>query len=594
MSLRKLGRRIVLAFAFAILAIVGGNAVAGDLDGLWAAEKRFGPDLRGALTIEKRGDVFVADIGGRSASARLEKGELIFAFPSDAGGFRGRLAEGGRVIEGHWIQPPANAAGGQKLASPLRLARGPGGRWSGSVAPHDDVITFFLKVATDDKGVARAYLRNPERNIGFVMRADRLAIEGGKVKLVGKFFGRGAEMTIAEGAFDPNNDALPLRFPQFGATMDFRRADGDADAERAFYPRGAKPEPYVYVPPPARDDGWRVGTLSEVGIDRTKIDAFVDKLAREQMTSVGSQQIHALLIARHGKLVVEEYFHGQHRDLPHDTRSASKSFAAVLVGAAMRNGAPFATNSLVVDSVDPALLPKSVDPRLKTVRVEHLLTMSPGFDCDDQDQSSPGNEDAMQSQRAEPNWWRFALAVPMARSPGEKSVYCSMNPNLLGAVLSHETGRWLPELFDETVARPLGMRRYFLNLAPNGEPYLGGGALVAPRDFAKLGEIALRKGRWNGARILDETFAERMISPLVDLRSVQYGYLWWSMEVPYKDKKLRAVFAGGNGGQLVMAIPDLDLVVGFFGGNYGDGEATYRAQRSYVPEFILPAVDPGD
>lgn len=593
MSMRKVGRWIFGATALAILSVIGGSACAGDLDGLWAAEKRFGPDLRGALTIEKRGEAYVADIGGRSASTRPAKGELIFAFPGDAGGFHGRLVEGGRAIEGHWIQPPANAAGGQKLVSPLRLVVGPGGRWSGTVAPYDDVITFFLKVTTDDKGVARAYLRNPERNIGLVMQADRLATEDGKVKLVGKFFGRGAEMTLAEGAYDPNNDALPLRFAQFGTTMDFRRADGDAEAERAFYPRGASPAPFVYAPPPARDDGWRVGSLDEVGIDKSKIAAFVDRLAREQMTSVGSQQIHGVLIARHGKLVLEEYFHGQHRDLPHDTRSASKSFTALLAGAAMRKGAPFTTKSLVVESVDPALLPKSIDPRLKAVRVEHLLTMSPGFDCDDQDGNSPGNEDAMQGQRAEPNWWRFALAVPMARAPGEKSVYCSMNPNLLGAVLSHETGRWLPDLFDEAVARPLGMRRYFLNLAPNGEPYLGGGAFFAPRDFAKLGEVALRRGRWNGARILDEAFADRMISPLVDLRGVQYGYLWWSMELPYKDKKLRAVFAGGNGGQLVMAIPDLDLVVAFIGGNYSDGEATYRAQRSYVPEFILPAVEAG-
>jgi len=94
---------------------------------------------------------------------------------------------------------------------------------------------------------------------------------------------------------------------------------------------------------------------------------------------------------------------------------------------------------------------------------------------------------------------------------------------------------------------------------------------------------------WHGKRILDADFAKRASSPLHDLRGIQYGYLWWNIEYPYKDRKLRAYFAGGNGGQLVMAVPELDLVIATYGGNYAD-RVSLLLQQEYVPQYILPAV----
>jgi CubicO group peptidase (beta-lactamase class C family) len=77
---------------------------------------------------------------------------------------------------------------------------------------------------------------------------------------------------------------------------------------------------------------------------------------------------------------------------------------------------------------------------------------------------------------------------------------------------------------------------------------------------------------------------------LVELAGIHYGYLWWVTDYPYKDRTVRAFFAGGNGGQVVMSIPELDLVIAFYGGNYGD-RGTLVPQRVYVPEYILPAID---
>lgn len=75
-----------------------------------------------------------------------------------------------------------------------------------------------------------------------------------------------------------------------------------------------------------------------------------------------------------------------------------------------------------------------------------------------------------------------------------------------------------------------------------------------------------------------------------DRRPRQYGYLWWIIEYPYKGRTVRAYFAAGNGGQIVMGIPDLDLVIAFYGGNYND-PSLFIPQNVYVPEYILPAVN---
>jgi CubicO group peptidase (beta-lactamase class C family) len=78
-------------------------------------------------------------------------------------------------------------------------------------------------------------------------------------------------------------------------------------------------------------------------------------------------------------------------------------------------------------------------------------------------------------------------------------------------------------------------------------------------------------------------------SPLYELGSSRYGYLWWVTDVPYRSRTVRAFFAGGNGGQIVMGIPELDLVIAFYGGNYGD-PVFFKPESVFVPQYILPAV----
>ena len=145
------------------------------------------------------------------------------------------------------------------------------------------------------------------------------------------------------------------------------------------------------------------------------------------------------------------------------------------------------------------------------------------------------------------------------------------------------------DLFDRLVAAPMKISTYAWPLDPAGHPYGGGGARFLPRDFMKMGQLMLNGGTWQGRRILGREFVQRASSALHDFNKIQYGYLWWSVVYPYKDRTVRAYFASGNGGQIVMVVPDLDLVIAGFAANYSE-RAGRHIQENLVPNGILPAI----
>ena len=533
------------------------------LAGLWEAKRWYGPDARGTIVVRRDGTAWSADFIGRSIPMREERGVLTFAIPE--GLLRARVEKDG--IAGQWRQAP-KVSDGNLYEVPVHLRPDGANRWRGEIVPVDDTFTFYLVIGPNGE----AFLRNPERNTAIFWKVNRFVRDGRNVKV------QSDDRVLLEGTYDEENDTISLSVPGRGGTYDFKRATDDS----AFYPRGRKPEPYKYRPPLALNDGWPVGTLEDAHIDRAQVEKFIQMLIDAPIDDIHANDVHAILVARHGRLVLEEYFHGMTRDRLHDTRSASKSITSTLFGAAR---------------LDPSLPVyetlgfETDDPRKKAMKAEHLLTMSSGFYCDDSDEKAPGREDTMNEQTEEPDHYKYTLRVPMAYDPGVKAIYCSANPNLLGAVIAKKAGAPLFELFDRLVARPMQFGRYAFGLQPTGEPYMGGGMQILPRDFLKLGQLLLNDGMWHGTRVLTHDYVARASSPLFPLGKRKYGFLWWVDDRPYKDRNVRAVMALGNGGQITMAVPELDVVITFMGGNYADLTYIFSKTNPFVPETILGMVE---
>jgi CubicO group peptidase (beta-lactamase class C family) len=102
--------------------------------------------------------------------------------------------------------------------------------------------------------------------------------------------------------------------------------------------------------------------------------------------------------------------------------------------------------------------------------------------------------------------------------------------------------------------------------------------------------LILDAGAWNGRQIIDNETATRLVTPEVKIDGGRdYGYLWWTIDYPLDSGVVRAHFMAGNGGQIAMLIPELDLAIVFNAGNYSD-RVSFRIQEELIPRYILPAV----
>ena len=547
------------------------------LVGLWKAKRWFEPHVRGTLIIQRDGDAYTADMAGRVIPVTANGPELSFQLPNGRGSFRGKLASG--VIQGHWYEPSA---------LPVRLhAAGPN-RWIGALEGIERTFTLYLLVRKRPDGTLGVIVDNPERDWAARLGAESLVRDGNVVKLMGKRKGEKEEQTVVTGTYDAENDAISLPFPDQGGMFDFSREGDESD----FYPRGKNPSRYAWRRPPVLDDGWTTQSPEEAGIDRAALEAMIQMLIDRPMDSIDTPVVDALLIARNGKLVLEEYFRGEDREKLHALRSAQKSIVSVLAGAVMQTGAPLSVSSPVYKVMNGGSFPPDLEPRKRAMTLEHLLTMTSGTACDDWDDQAPYNEDAMwENEKNEPDFYRYALNLPMARDPGEKAAYCSAGANLALGMIGRATGESPVDLFDRLVARPMKIDHYVWPFNRGGQPYGAGGAAFRARDFLKFGQLMLDGGTWNGRRILSRDFVLRASSPLYPFNKRHYGYLWWVHEYPYKDHTVRAFWAGGSGGQAVTVIPQFDMVIATFGANYVSA-GTYYVQLDVIPNHVLPAVKP--
>jgi CubicO group peptidase (beta-lactamase class C family) len=131
-----------------------------------------------------------------------------------------------------------------------------------------------------------------------------------------------------------------------------------------------------------------------------------------------------------------------------------------------------------------------------------------------------------------------------------------------------------------------------MNLMPDGSGYVGGGIYLRPRDALKLGQLYLDKGRWQGRQIVDAAWVEASTQRHAQFSEDHgYGYAWHLHEFRVGDRTYREYAAEGNGGQFVIVVPELDLVVAISAGNYGDFP-TWSQFQQFVPEFVIPALHP--
>ena len=166
---------------------------------------------------------------------------------------------------------------------------------------------------------------------------------------------------------DADRLSLTMTYRRTLSVVVFTRRDRN-DAV-GFYPRTPDQGKYVYRMPQPQNDGWKTASLADVGMDTDKISQLVQSIQDTQNTDWNTPYIQGLLIARHGRLALEEYFYGFSSDRPHDMRSGGKSFTTTLLGIAMDHGAHVSLSTPVYSLFPEYKSFSNPDPRKQQMHI---------------------------------------------------------------------------------------------------------------------------------------------------------------------------------------------------------------------------------
>lgn len=341
--------------------------------------------------------------------------------------------------------------------------------------------------------------------------------------------------------------------------------------------------------PRVMNDGWPVASASSAGLSTERLQAMETAIRDGEFKKIGS-----IVIARHGKLVYENFFDRSEASALRDTRSATKSITDILAGIAIDKGLLSGVDATILSFFPDKQPLQNADPRKAKITVEDFLTMSSPLECNDWNEFSRGNEERMYIME---DWIKFTLDLPIKGfAPWEKKPkdapygrsfsYCTAGVATLGGVLERATKTPVPEFAAKNLFAPLGIQKVEWQYSSLGLALTGGGLRFQSRDLAKIGQLYLNGGAWNGARIVSERWVKISTQPHARIdEETEYGYLWWLKNFKAGEKSYAAFFMSGNGGNKVAVFPGLDMVVVLTSTNYnthGMHEQTEKLLTDYI------------
>ncbi|OSQ39577.1 serine hydrolase domain-containing protein [Thalassospira mesophila] len=304
------------------------------------------------------------------------------------------------------------------------------------------------------------------------------------------------------------------------------------------------------------------------GTDRRKFNNILAD-AMDEPTIEPSRRTRAIVVMYKGRVIAERYGEGITVNTPLTGWSMSKSAFSAILGRMRLNGMlPPLNYPVSINEWDT----RPNDPRVK-ITYDELLQMSSGLEFDESYWNPVS--DVVQMLFVAPSAAGLAVSKPLAQTPGTVWAYNSGTTNVLSAAMrnlsmSMQQYQALPT---ELLFRPLGMRHAVIETDSDG--YLVGSSFMhaTGREWAKLGQLYLQDGVWNGTRLLPKGWVAHATSPAPNAPDGAYGAHWW-LKLPDYGNKLSqkgstlpeivpadAFFALGHDGQSLSIIPSKDLVI---------------------------------
>ena len=286
--------------------------------------------------------------------------------------------------------------------------------------------------------------------------------------------------------------------------------------------------------------------------------------------------IDSVTVVRNGYMVVNVSIHPFSSTSKHNIYSCTKSVVSALVGIAINQDYIEGLNQAVLDYF-PQRTIANRDANKEAMTLEHLLTMTTGFRCQD---SYLYRWSGLNQMRESEDWVQFVLDLPMESEPGERFEYCNGASHLLSGIIHETTGMSASEYAEEYLFDPLGISDVDWSSSPQGISVGYSELKMHPQDMAKIGFLYLNEGRWDGEQIVPSEWVVSSTSQFISATLEDgYGYQWW-----VDDSGM--YLALGYRGQFIFVIPEKEMVV-VFTSSLEDND--FYLPQSLLNEFIIPA-----
>jgi CubicO group peptidase (beta-lactamase class C family) len=337
--------------------------------------------------------------------------------------------------------------------------------------------------------------------------------------------------------------------------------------------------------------GWPTSTPKMVDLNADSL-IFLDN----ELASGRYGHVDGMLITRHGKIAYEKsyphdyaeiykqeareksglnfadptgpynyfnawwhpFFHGSKL---HTLQSVTKTITSIIIGAAIaRNNFPD-VNTPILKFFDTSQV-KNIDTRKRNITIRHLLTMTAGFNWNENlPYSDPNNTGTL--MEASCDWVKYTIDRPMADEPGKMFNYNSGETQLLAYIFRVATGTDIEEYATKYLFEPLGIKNFYWKRSPSGLVDSEGGLYLEKSDLAKIFYLYLKNGEWDNKQIINPGWIKQSVTPYIKVgQNLSYGYKWWLSS--YGDNPAEVIWRGsGFGGQFPIIIPEYDMVVVF-------------------------------
>jgi CubicO group peptidase (beta-lactamase class C family) len=330
----------------------------------------------------------------------------------------------------------------------------------------------------------------------------------------------------------------------------------------AVSPVSAEPASDCGVPQQIHD-GWAMTSPDRQGLNAALLCAMDDGIRGGKLANVDD-----IVVIRHGVLVYESYYDYPHQlnydaTTRHNGYSMTKSVVSLLVGIAMDRGLIKDLDAPLVSYLPDYEGLRAWDKDRITLR--HLLTMSAG----------------LRAERAPAVSFQY---------DNVSFQYNNAETELIGTILKKVTGKGVDVLAQEDIFAPLGIEDVAWYKNPvSGVPTSSSGLSLRPRDWAKIGQLVLNRGVWNGKQIVSASWIERSTAEHIktDKDAFGYGYQWWIGHSPDSAGTIEWAAALGFNSQKTIIIPALDMVVVFNAGR--ESKNMVAPELDLLDRYIVPA-----